>query len=260
MNYNKVLIVGPHSSIASFVLPELQIKKEKLFAITRRFSDLNLPWVDQNHLFVTDYPMESELMKKIVQRMCPLGNESVLVLNFAGFFGNPSTLRDMDLNSVVDVLTKNSVQFLSIVKLLEYFPPNSLLVGFSGGGVGGDNMDASSPGYLMSKISIAGIVEVLDKDFLAENKRIALIAPGAFPSDMQAAVANAAAGVVPEEFRNQAASVQADRDKILRLVRAINWVTNNPNESGGRTWSAQRDDFDQESRVKRFGLLRRVFE
>jgi hypothetical protein len=43
----------------------------------------------------------------------------------------------MDLNSVVDVLTKNSVQFLSIVKLLEYFPPNSLLVGFSGGGVGG---------------------------------------------------------------------------------------------------------------------------
>lgn len=260
MNYNKVLIVGPHSSIASFILPELQIKKEKLFAITRRASDLNLPWVDQNHLFVTDYPMESAFMKKIVQTMCPLGNESVLVLNFAGFFGNPSTLRNMDINSVVDVLNKNSIQFLSIVKLLECFPPNSVLVGFSGGGVGGDNMDASSLGYLMSKISIAGIVEVLDKDFLAENKRIALIAPGAFPSEMQAAVANAAAGVVSEEFRIQAANVQADRDKISRLVRAIKWVTNNPNESGGRTWSAQRDDFDQESRVKRFGLLRRVFE
>jgi len=260
VTYDKVLVVGPHSSIASFVLPEMQFNRDQVYALTRRLRNADLQWVDEGQLFVTNYPIEPELIKRVVQEMCPFGNESVLVLNFAGFFGEPATIRDFDLNSVIDVLTKNTFQFLSLVKLFECFPSNSLMIGFSGGGVGGDNMDASSLGYLMSKISLAGIVEVIDREFLLDKKRLALIAPGAFPSEMQAVVANSAVGVVSEDSRNQAANVQADKTKILKLANAITWVANNPNEAGGRVWSAQRDDFFQNSRVEHFGLLRRVID
>jgi len=260
MTYDKVLVVGPHSSIASFVLPEMQFNRDQVYALTRRLRNADLRWIDEEHLFETNYPLEPDLIKRIVQVICPSGNERVLVLNFAGFFGEPATVRDFELNSVIDVLTKNTLQFLSLVKLFERFPSNSLLVGFSGGGVGGDNMDAASLGYLMSKISLAGIVEVIDREFLLDKKRIALIAPGAFPSEMQAAVANSVVGVVSEDSRNQAANVQADKEKILRLASAITWIANNPNEAGGRIWSAQRDDFFQNSRVEHFGLLRRVID
>ena len=65
-------------------------------------------------------------------------------------------------------------------------------------------------------------------------------------------------GAVSEASRNQAAQADADEEKIAKLAHAIKWVAENPNESGGRIWSAQRDDFSMIQRSKKFGFLRRV--
>jgi NAD(P)-dependent dehydrogenase (short-subunit alcohol dehydrogenase family) len=158
------------------------------------------------------------------------------------------------------VLNENVVQFMSIVKLFSELPKNSFLLGFSGAGVGGDNLDGSSLGYLLAKISLAGIVEVMDQELKAGSKRIALIAPGPFPSEMQSAVANAPAGAVTEKARLQALDLKADDARTRKLVDAIKWVVAHPIETGGRTWSAQRDDFLSTERSGRFGYLRRVID
>jgi len=260
MNYSKVLIVGLNSSIASFVLPALSFNKEIVYGISRGSINKELGWIKSDHIFISDYPFTKKFMEKVGNDLSPQGTENVLVLNFSGFFGEPATLRKFVMNDVVDVLNKNLIQFLALSELFLHFPQKSFLIGFSGGGVGGENMDGSSLGYLLSKISLAGLSEILDRDLMEENKRVALIAPGPFPSVMQSAVANAPMGAVSEASRNQAAQADADEEKIAKLTRAIKWVAENPNESGGRIWSAQRDDFSMLQRSKNFGFLRRVID
>ena len=260
MNYSKVLVVGLKSSIAALVMPELDFDKEILFGISRDSKTHNLPWIRSDHILISDFPFADEVNQRVLEEISPLGSEKILVINFAGIFGVPATLDDLNIQEIIEVLNSNVVQFLSIFNLLKKCPPGSFLIGFSGGGVGGDNMDASSLGYLMSKFSLAGVSEILDKDLKGKRSGVALIAPGPFPSNMQTAVANAPEGVVPENARKQAAGVKADATKITRLVNTIRWVANNPNESGGRTWSAQRDDFSDIERSERFGKMRRIIE
>ena len=136
----------------------------------------------------------------------------------------------------------------------------SFFIGFSGGGVGGDNLDSSSLGYLMSKISLAGVIEVLDKSFKEQGKRLTLIAPGAFPSNMQTVVANSPIGTVSEEVKIKALGLELDESKIVKLAKAIDWVSNYPNQAGGKIWSAQRDDFLNQIFSEKFGYLRRVIQ
>jgi NAD(P)-dependent dehydrogenase (short-subunit alcohol dehydrogenase family) len=258
MIYSKVLILGAHSSIASFVLPELNFDKEIVYAISRYPVNGDLTWIHRDHIFISEYPFTEKFMSRTAKKLTPCGTENILVINFAGIFGEPAAVKDFVLADVLNVLSENLIQFLSLAKLFSNFPSKSFLIGFSGGGVGGENMDGTSLGYLLSKISLAAVTEILDRDFKEENKRLALIAPGPFPSIMQQVVANAPDGVVSEISRKQAAEVQADSVKITKLANAIKWLAENPSVAGGRTWSAQRDDFSNLKRTSNFGLLRRI--
>jgi hypothetical protein len=258
MTYDKVLVVGVNSSIASMVMPELDLDKKNTFGISHSLNQESLSWIEKDHVLISSYPLSQVFRETLLNRIIPLRNEKVLVLNFAGIFGTPAPLKDLNTNSVLETVNQNLSQFLSVAEIFFSLPPKSLLVGFSGGGVGGDNMDATSLGYLLSKISLAGIVEVLDRELKNENKRTTLIAPGPFPSIMQEAVSNAPAGLVSNVARKNAQEVQASGDKLKKLAQAINWVSSNPQQAGGRIWSAQRDDFSQIPDRKNFGFLRRV--
>jgi short-subunit dehydrogenase len=258
MNYDKVLVVGVNSSIASIVLPELDLDKKNTYGISHSLNQESLSWIEKDNVLISSYPLDQGSLETLLKRIIPLRNEKVLVLNFAGIFGTPAPLKDLNTNSVLETVNQNLSQFLSVAKIFFSLPSNSFLVGFSGGGVGGDNMDATSLGYLLSKISLAGVVEVLDRELKNENKRITLIAPGPFPSAMQEAVSNAPTGLVSNVARKNAQEVQASGDKLKKLAQAINWVSSNPQQAGGKIWSAQRDDFSQIPDRKNFGFLRRV--
>ena len=260
MNYTKVLVIGAHSSIASFVMPKLDFDKNSIYAISRREINESLTWMPQENVFISNYPLSEDFMIQLVSKLDKGNSNNILVINFAGSFGIPTAIKNFDIEEANKVLSENVTQFLSAVQLYLKFPKNSFFLGFSGAGVGGDTMDGYSLGYLLSKISLCGLVEVLDANLKDENKRIALIAPGPFPSGMQSAVANAPAGVVTEEARFQAMTIKAEEINLTRLTDAIKWVVSNPNLSGGRTWSAQRDNFSSERLSERFGFLRRVID
>jgi|LakMenEpi03Aug12_release.lakeMendotaPanAssembly.Ray.scaffolds.fasta_scaffold154802_2 NADP-dependent 3-hydroxy acid dehydrogenase YdfG len=260
MKYNKFLVVGAHSSIASAVLPKLDFDKNSIFAMSRTPIKKDLTWLHSDNVFVSDYPINDEFRKYILSKIVTKITDNVLVINFAGYFGSPLSLKELDLEQTVKVLNENVIQFMSVLKFFLELPKNSFLLGFSGAGVGGDHLDGSSLGYLLAKMSLAGIVEIMDHELKNESKRIALIAPGPFPSDMQSAVANAPVGTVTEKMRFQALNLKADDAKARKLADAINWVVSNPAEAGGKIWSAQRDDFLNQIFSEKFGYLRRVIQ
>jgi len=258
MEYDKILILGVNSSIASFVMPELGFDKDRVYGVSRRTQIKNLPWIENKHVFVSDYPFDQKFIRKILKSLAPTATESILMINFAGIFGVPVDIRKFEIDSVIDTLDKNLIQFLSSIELFSQLPAQSFFIGFSGGGVGGDNMDTSSLGYLLSKISITALIEVYDKNLKEENKRLSLIAPGAFPSNMQMVVANAPIGSVSEATRKQSLELRIDMERILKLSDTINWVASHPKQSGGKTWSAQRDDLSNLPLDEKIGLLRRL--
>ncbi len=258
MTYDKVLVAGVNSSIASLVLPELNLDVKNTYGISQKLNEDSVSWIGKDRILISSYPLDQSILETLLDRITPLRNEKVLVLNFAGIFGTPSLLKDLNVDSVLKTINENLNQFLSVVKIFYSLPSGSLLVGFSGSGVGGDNMDVTSLGYLLSKISLAGVVEVLDRELKNENKRVSLIAPGPFPSVMQETVSNAPAGSVSNAARKNAQEVRTEGDKIRKLAQAIKWVSSNPHQAGGRIWSAQRDDFSQDFEGKNFGFLRRV--
>ena len=260
MEYSKILILGVNSSIASFVMPELGFDKDKVYGVSHRAEVINLPWIESKHVFVSDYPFDQKFIRKILKSLAPSATESILVINFAGFFGAPVDIKYFEIDSVIDTLNKNMIQFLSSIKLFSQLPVRSFFIGFSGAGVGGDNLESSSLGYLISKISLAGGIEVLDKSFKDQGKRLTLIAPGAFPSNMQTVVANSLIESVSEEVKVKVTEFELDESKIVKLAKAIDWVSNYPNQAGGKIWSAQRDDFVTQIFSEKFGFLRRVIQ
>lgn len=258
MEYSKILILGVNSSIASLVMPELGFNNDKVYGISHSPKPKNLSWIKKDNVFVSDYPFDQEFIGTILKTLTPMATENVLVINFAGIFGVPVDIKNFEIDNVIDTLNKNMIQFFSSLKLFSQLPSQSFFIGFSGGGVGGDNMDASSLGYLLSKISITAVIEVYDKSLKEENKRLSLIAPGAFPSSMQMAAANAPIGSISKAAREQSQKLRIDMEKILKLSNAINWIASHPNQSGGKIFSAQRDDLSNLPLDERFGLLRRL--
>ena len=75
---------------------------------------------------------------------------------------------------------------------------------------------------------------------------------------MQMVVANAPIGSVSEATRKQSLELRIDMERILKLSNTINWVASHPKQSGGKTWSAQRDDLSNLPLDEKIGLLRRL--
>ncbi len=239
-------------------MPVLNYDKNIVYGISRTPILKNSSWILNQNIYVSDYPFDEHFINTTIKNLALSILDNVLIINFAGVFGAPSNLNDIEINHIVDVYNQNIVQFLSCVKLFSNLPVDSFLIGFSGGGVGGDNLDTSSLGYLLAKLSLAGLVEVYDKNLKEKGKRMALIAPGAFPSSMQTAVAQAPKGIVSEIVRKNSVDLKVDESKIMRLANAIKWVAAHPDQSGSKIWSAQRDDFLNLPLSKSFGLMRRL--
>jgi hypothetical protein len=258
MNYEKILVVGGDSFIANLIMPELNFPRDRIHVASRRKVGTEIKWADAGNIIKTEFPSSETSIKKILTILSAKQNNSVLVINFTGFFGKPSNLTKLVPKDVIDVIDKNLSPFLDLINFFSQLGPGSMLLSFSGAGVGGDNMDATSPGYLASKLSMGGFVEIFDNILKDSKKRLVLVAPGAFPSKMQMAIIEAPLGAVSEELREKTKMITINPSRLLKLKEAIIWIVGNPDASGGKIWSAQFDDFSTKNRPTNFGLLRRI--
>jgi NAD(P)-dependent dehydrogenase (short-subunit alcohol dehydrogenase family) len=256
MNINQLVIFGSTSSIAKALLPNLNIEPNHIFSVDRVNSKQNANgFIPRENQFRLDWDDVSEIEKFIATILNERLVGPVLVLNFMGYFGQIERIEDLDIADALTTNSKNLLPFLLLAKHAKLMPPGTRIISFSGAGVGGDNLDDSSLGYLAAKASMALLAESIDQQLARYEIRFGLIAPGAFPSRMQAVVAQEDSRKIPELRISRAKEVMSSNASTEKLAHLVGFLADNPDLLGGRTWSANFDVLtDQQGN---FGRLRR---
>jgi len=101
------------------------------------------------------------------------------------------------------------------------------------------------------------LIEAIDLQLCSKGVRFGLIAPGAFPSRMQYAVAVQD----PEKLSNdrvlKARETMKSTPSLDKLTNLVKYLNANPEQLGGRTWSANFDELTNHG--DNFGRLRRIY-
>jgi NAD(P)-dependent dehydrogenase (short-subunit alcohol dehydrogenase family) len=256
MIIDTLLVFGSTSSIAKAVIPELNFEPNRIFSFDRVNNSQSInPFIPEANQYRCNWDdltdVESYLNLKLKF------SEPLLVLNFMGHFGSIKKIDELDIEDALMTSESNLIPFFLIAKMAKCLPPNTRIISFSGAGVGGDNLDDSSLGYLAAKASMAVLAEAIDQQMAKRGIRFGLISPGAFPSRMQEAVSQESPTKIPELRVMRAKEVMASKPSTKKLVALIGFLAANPELLGGRTWSANFDDLTDHG--GNFGKLRRIY-
>ena len=257
INYDRIIIIGANSGIARLVIPELRFLPNKIDLVYRTPPDESL-FEDQSQKVST-----KEIRVHIGLENLPiirLENEKILILNFAAVFGAYDELFQLDQLKISENVKLNLNPYLVAVNFVLSAAKGSTLIGFSGGGIGGDSIEKGNLGYLMSKASICFMFESLASTYRDYERFFILIAPGPFPTNMQRETLNSKSDLVSENSRNVAISAFSSGDKRFELADFLNTVASDPASFSGKTLSLTFDNLIQikSSQQENFGKLRRV--
>lgn len=260
--YDKVLVVGANSYIAFQTIPFLEIDQSILYLATRTNVEMESEFAfsNANYIHLEEYNLDSSIHK--LSREMNLSNyDRLLIINFVGNFGSLSRLTELDLNNLGPEIESNLIPFVCLCKLLTLAGAGSLLLTFSGAGIGGDRLDQASYSYLASKAAMMFLVEAFDNELKGDGKRVGAVAPGAFPSRMQKVVANSSQNdnASPERI-SEAKKVLGTPADASKLIKILNFLIKNPSSAGGRIWSANHDNPFFPDSTSRFGKLRRKYD
>lgn len=260
MKYSKVLITGAGSYIATQILDKLDFGQSEIFLVSRKRLNplLMINYVNRNHLIIEDFGDENSFQS--VQDFIQLNTDDrLLVINFIGVFGSIASIDEINNESFHLELKQNLNPFLTLSKLIVNCDAG-LFISFSGGGIGGDNLETISPSYLASKAALVFMIEGLDKTYCDRGVRFTAVSPGAFPSRMQDVVANSHnESVVSKRRRDEANKTLNSKTDPGKLIDMINFLIRNPEEAGGRIWSANFDHLAGKDMTANFGKMRRIY-
>jgi NAD(P)-dependent dehydrogenase (short-subunit alcohol dehydrogenase family) len=258
MSNKTLLVFGSTSSIAKALLPDLNIEPNQIFSFDRVNSNQRvneyIPIANQHYL---DWGDHEEIEKSISVRLSFIPAEPILVLNFMGFYGSIQRIEELDIDDALLTNSMNLFPFFLIAKIAKSFPVGTRIISFSGAGVGGENLDDSSLGYLAAKASMAILTEAIDQQLSRNGVRFGLISPGAFPSRMQEVVSQESSNRIPESRVARAKEVMIGAPSTEKLAKLVIFLAENPQLLGGRTWSANFDNLTDQA--GNFGKLRRIY-
>jgi len=258
MSNNQMVVLGSTSAIATRLLPTLDFHQTKILAFDRLESAHHLgKYIPIENQYRCNWDKASEVETFISMILTERISHPVLVLNFMGSFGQIKRIDELDIDSVLLTNSINLMPFFLAAKISKCLPAGSKIISFSGAGVGGNNLDDSSFGYLAAKASMAVTIESIDQQLSKHGVRYGLIAPGAFPSKMQEAVAKDLSGSIPAGRVARAKEVIESNPSITKLGRLVHFLSENPEMLGGRTWSANFDELTEHP--GNFGRLRRIY-
>lgn len=258
MSIKQLVVLGSTSSIAKKLLPTIEVDPHQIFTFDRANSNhLSHTWIPKINQFQIRWGSPTEIEREIQINLSDCVSGSVLMLNFMGTFGKVRNIQTLVIEDTLSTISANMMPFLLAAKIAVSLPRSSSVISFSGAGVGGDNLDDSSLGYLAAKSSMGLLTEVIDQQLSLHGNRFGLVSPGAFPSRMQEAVAEDSTGSIPESRKFRAQEVMKSNPSTEKLSRLIHFLAANPNQLGGRTWSANFDDLSIQD--GNFGKLRRVY-
>lgn len=262
VSQQRLIVIGANSGIAHQVAFQWERSFAELVLVVRNSAEFETKqWqkLSTKPALVVESGLSSRKDEEALKEVFISSQQPTLVINFAGYFGEPSNWEDTDLEEILRVVSNNLSSFLVAAKSAKYLPEFSLLVGFSGAGIGGPNVDLASLGYTLSKSALAGVVEALDKELTDNNVHLCLVAPGAFPTKMQQAVAEAPTTQVNSKSKIQAQNTMSTTPDASRLISLFDFLLDSPSRAGGRIWSAGRDELESlASPDGEFGKIRRA--
>ena len=254
----KLIIFGSTSSIAQLVIPHLGLKANNIYSIDRnREIQVEFSFVPPENRYEIEFFANELSEQKFSKIFKQFSSEECIILNFMGKFGSIETLKCLNIGDVLQTQNDNLLPFLLIAKFANWFQPGTSIISFSGAGVGGDKIDDSSLGYLSAKASMAILAEAIDSQLAFSGIRFGLIAPGAFPSPMQDIVAKTNNTNISNSRIANAQKVMDSLPNTKKLIELIRFLISNPEQLGGRTWSANFDELTP--KTDNFGKLRRIY-
>ena len=260
MTYTKVLITGSNSYIASQCIPGLNLGNSEIFLVSRDTANLKylINGSEVRSLEIKDFK-DGGVLNTLAKFLQLNSGDKLLIINFIGNFGTIESIEDLNLETFSLEVSENLIPFMVLSKLLLRCQ-SGLFLSFAGAGVGGDNLEVASLSYLASKASIVVLVEGLDNVLRKNGVRVGAISPGAFPSRMQEVVAKSRNdSVVSTKRKNEALKILQSKVDPSKLIYMLNFLIANPDDAGGRVWSANFDSPETELGDRNFGKLRRIF-
>jgi NAD(P)-dependent dehydrogenase (short-subunit alcohol dehydrogenase family) len=259
MIIRKLLVIGSSSYIASSTVPMLNFERSDIFSLDR-YSQKNVAssYVNEENRYFFDSSDTAEMISALENVLSKIGKSRVMILNFIGSLGDLST-ENLNLQNIFYTFEVNMRPNLILANQSLNLQSGSLILSFSGAGIGGQNLDDSSLGYLSAKASLAVLVEVFDRQSAPKGVRFGLIAPGAHPSRMQKEVAVSDAKHIPSDRKADALHLLNHGSNTENLVNTLEFLRIHPELAGGRIWSAAHDTLSEDFVHSDFGKLRRIF-
>jgi NAD(P)-dependent dehydrogenase (short-subunit alcohol dehydrogenase family) len=260
MDTFETFILGASSSIAGIIVPLLDISKDEIHYIDgNRAGRVKPNWISSSQYETCALGLNNSMNPELERIFSSAKSQKIFVLNFIGSFGDVTDYNRLESGNICKVIFDNLSPFIDIVNSINSSGKTGLVISFSGAGIGGNNIEESSIGYLAAKAAHAFMLEAIDSKMGAKEIYFGSISPGPFSSKMQAIVAGASNELVSEEKIRAAKNVRASQEKTLKLVRLIDWLIEEPERAAGRIWSAQHDPLQWPPTNENFGKLRRVY-
>jgi NAD(P)-dependent dehydrogenase (short-subunit alcohol dehydrogenase family) len=259
MKNRKLLILGSSSSIARYIVPNLDFDPDSIHNINRINDSRKDSVIANPQSLNLNFENSKESVRQISSLVESFRGIPVIAINFLGSFGEVSNLSELDIENSLTTCRQNLLPYFILAKAGMSFPKGSAIIGFSGAGVGGQNLDDSSFGYLASKAAMVVMSEVIDRQLMQNGVRFGLVAPGAFPSPMQEKVAKASSKSISLDRIRKAKEINSSSATPEKLVNTLNFLIQNHTELGGRVWSANFDPLVANNSREDFGKMRRIF-
>ena len=249
-----IVIFGASGSIGSFLLEKyfkekynllLFLKnKKKLHSLKKKYQSKGSQIIKYELL---DFSKFKDLKKKLKKNESFI-RKSKLIISTIGIQGEIGNFFDLKFKTFKDVL---KINFFSQVVLLrniyKFVKKNkdTLIILFSGGGVTGHRVNFSP--YVLSKIALVKLVEILAYEFKNKNLRINAISPGIIDSKMTRSILkkNKKSDNLKEikKIKKEIVNSKKSLEKVFNLINLL--IEKKGKKITGKIISSRWDRFDQ---------------
>jgi NAD(P)-dependent dehydrogenase (short-subunit alcohol dehydrogenase family) len=247
----ELIVLGGNSGIFKFLAPELTKHFDKIYIGTR-----SEPMVEISGAVNFTLDLTNESLVTLFSQI----DKPILVLNFLGYFGKLKKFFEYLPSEIMKNLELNLMPFFVVHQSARYLPSNSLIINFSGSGVGGEKLEISNFAYASSKILTSNLIETLDKSLMPYNIKTCAISPGPFPTNMQLEILNQKSLESDQDLISKTEKIFKNEIDVSDLLNLILFLNVNRQVASGRVWSAKWDkSFDNYSKkIGQHGCFRRI--
>lgn len=248
-----IIIFGANGSIGSFLLEKyfkknynllLFIKdKKKINHLKKKYKSSNSQIIKYEAL---DFNNTKNFKKKLEKNRIFI-KKTNLIINTIGVQGEIENFFNLNLEKFYKVFKINFFsQILLFKNIYKYIKKNKniLIIMFSGGGVTGPRKNFSP--YVLSKIALVKLVEILAQEFNNKNIRINAISPGIIKSKMTSLILKKRKNVNLKELKKIKKELVKSKKSLEKVYDLITLLSGKKGKKiSGKIISSRWDRFDK---------------